>query len=158
MPITVEDLCALLPRNTIAKVMVLQGPIFRKVADHRPGRYLIRHVTHGGLGRVGVMLARRARLLKRRNPIELAMNVLHYYFEPYMDDVEVNENKAVFHLKSCPYGWQSPEDGPLCDAVMEFERQLAAGLGIEFHIQETIPQGASKCRFLLSRSAGASPQ
>ncbi len=149
MPITVEDFCALLPRNTIAHLMVLQGPIFRKIADHPPGRFLIRHVTHGGLGRVGILLARKARLLKKRNPIELTMNVLHYYFEPYMEEVEVGEDKAVFHLKSCPYGWQSPDDAPLCDAVMEFERQLADGLGIDFQIQETIPQGAPKCRFLL---------
>jgi hypothetical protein len=147
MPMTIEDLCSLLPRNAIARLMALQGPLLRLLADHPPGRLAIRHLTHGGLGRISARLAQAAGLLEGRNPVELAMNVMRYYFEPFLEEEQVDAEQARFFLTSCPYGWRTADDTALCDAVMQFERELVAGLGGTLIIEETIPGGAPKCRF-----------
>ena len=45
--------------------------------------------------------------------------------------------------------WRDGEDAKLCDAVMQLERELAKGLGATLVIEETIPEGAPRCRFSL---------
>ncbi len=145
----VERLFPLLPSDSIAGLMSLQGPALRRWANNRPGRYLIRNLTHGGLGRLSVKLGRSAGLLQRRRPVELAMAILRYYFAPYLEETEIGDDEAVFYLKRCPYGWRSGEDIPLCDAVMQLEREMVAGIGGHLIIEETIPSGAAKCRFRL---------
>ena len=149
MMVRVEDLCSLLPKQTLAGLMALEGPVLRKWADNGPGRFLLRHVTHGGLGRLSVGIARATGLLNGRRPVELSLSVLRYYFAPFLEEVHVTEEEAVFFLTRCPYGWCDGKDARLCDAVMQLERELVAGLGGELVIQETIPQGAPKCRFTL---------
>lgn len=147
--IRVEDLCSLLPRGTIAELMALEGPVLRKCADHGPGRFLIRNFTHGGVGRLSVGIARKTGLLKGRRPVELALSVLRYFFEPFLEEVLVTEEAAVFFLNQCPYGWRVRGDERLCNAVMQLERELVSGIGGELVIEETIPQGATKCRFTI---------
>lgn len=146
----VEDVITLLPRRSIAGIMSLEGPVLRRLADHGPGRFLIKHVSHGGLGRAGIRLARVAGLLQGRQPVELSLSVLRYFFESYLEVVRVIPEECVFLLNRCPYGWKEPSDRLLCDAVMQFERELVTGLGGSLVIEETIPQGAPKCRFRLS--------
>ena len=148
--ISVEYLCSLMPRGIIAGIMAVEGPLLKVLADHRPGRFMIRRFTHGGLGRVCVRIARAGRLIEGRGPVELSMSVLRYFFEPFLEEVKVSEEEAVFYLKRCPYGWCTSEDAPLCDAVMELERELVAGIRGTLIIEETIPQGAPKCRFRLA--------
>ena len=155
--IRIEDLCALLPRSTISGLMALEGPLLRRLANHGPGRFFVSHVSHGGLGRLGAGLARTARLLEGRSPVELALFVLWYFFEPFMEEVRVSDEEAVFFLNRCPYGWRTGEDAPLCDAVMQLERELVAGMGGTLIIEETIPEGAPKCRFTLRTDAAPDP-
>ena len=155
--IRIEDLCSLLPRGTISGLMALEGPLLRRFANHTLGRFFIRRVSHGGLGRLGAGLARTARLLEGRSPVELALFVLWYFFEPFMEEVRVSDEEAVFFLNRCPYGWRTGEDAPLCDAVMQLERELVAGMGGTLIIEETIPEGAPKCRFTLRTDAAPDP-
>ena len=147
--LTIEEICSLWPKRTISTLMALEGPVLRRVADNRPGLFLVRRVSHGGLGRSSIRLARAAGLLEGRSPVELSMSVLRYFFEPFLEEVRVSESVALFFLTRCPYGWREGGDARLCDAVMELERELVAGLGGTLIIEETIPEGASKCRFLL---------
>ncbi len=101
--------------------MALEGPILRRWANNRIGRQLIKRVTHGGLGKVGVKLGRMSRLLDGRKPVELSMSILRYFFAPYLEEVRVDDDEAVFFLKRCPYGWHGDGDAPLCDAVMQLD-------------------------------------
>jgi len=132
--------------------MALEGPLLKRFANHRPGRFFIRRFSHGGLGRIGVRLARAARLLEGRGTVELALFVLWYFFEPFMEELTVTEEEAIFFLNRCPYGWRTGKDAALCDAVMQLERELVAGIGGTLIIEETIPEGAPKCRFKLQAS------
>jgi len=145
----VEDLCALLPRGTISGIMNIEGPALRRWADNGPGRFVVKHVSHGGLGRAGIGLARIAGLLQGRQPVELSLSVLRYFFESYLEEIRETPEEAVFMLNRCPYGWKGEADMLLCDAVMQLERELVSGLGGVLVIEETIPRGAQKCRFRL---------
>ena len=151
-----ETLAHLLPRCTISTMMVLEGPLLKALANNPPGRLLIRRITHGGLGRLSVAIGRNTGLLRRRRPVELAMSILRRFFEPYLTEVDVREHSAVFFLSRCPYGFCRPAHVPLCDAVMQFERELVAGIGARLVIEQTLPQGFSRCRFTLTeRGEGA---
>ena len=147
--VRIEDLCTRVPRGTLTGIMALEGPLLRRLADHPPGRFLVRHVTHGGLGRVAIRAARAAGLLRGRNPIDLALFVLRHFFADLLEEERVTGEDAAFFLVRCPYGWRTPADAPLCDAVMQLERELVAGMGASLVIEETIPAGAPKCRFTL---------
>ena len=144
-----DDIIRLLPKRTISAIMQIEGPLLRRVANHSLGLSLIRNVTHGGLGRLAIGVARKTRLLEGLNPIKLSMWLLRHYFEPYLEEESVTDDEAVFYLKTCPYGWRDGEDAKLCDAVMQLERELAKGLGATLVIEETIPEGAPRCRFSL---------
>ncbi len=150
--VRIEDLCTRVPRGTLTRIMALEGPLLRRLADHRPGRFLVRHVTHGGLGRVAIRTARAAGLLEGRNPIEVALFVLRHFFADFLEEERVTGEEAAFFLVRCPYGWRTPADAPLCDAVMHLERELVAGMGALLVIEETIPTGARRCRFTLRTS------
>ena len=144
-----DDIIRLLPRSTISAIMQIEGPLLRRVANHSLGLFLIRKVTHGGLGRLAIGAANRTRLLEGLNPIRLSMGLLRHYFDPYLEEETVTEEEAVFYLKTCPYGWRDGKDAKLCDAVMQLERELAKGIGATLVIEETIPEGAPRCRFTL---------
>ncbi len=145
----VEYICTRFPRGTLSGIMAMEGPFLRRVANHRVGRLVVRHLTHGGLGRVAIRAARLTGLLEGRNPIELALFVLRYFFAGFLEEETVTDQEAVFYLSRCPYGWRTASDAPLCDAVMQLERELVAGMGASLTIEETIPGGAPKCRFTL---------
>jgi hypothetical protein len=149
MMLKVEDLCTTLPRGTIAGLMAIEGPVLKRLANHRIGYFMIRNFTHGGLARMGVRFARLAHLLQGCDPVELSLFVLRYFFEPFLEEVTVTDEEAVFFLTRCPYGWSTGDHVLLCDAVMQLERELVAGIGASLLIHETIPEGAPKCRFTL---------
>ena len=48
---------------------------------------------------------------------------------PYLAEEVVSDDEAVFYLCACPYGWRTEKDVPLCDAVMQLERELTRGVG-----------------------------
>lgn len=146
----IEDIYRRFPRGTLDRIMKIEGPVLKAIADNRTGRFIVRKVTHGGLGRVGIQFARMTGLLEGRAPIALAMGMLRYFFEPILEEVSADESKAVFALTSCPYGWSPEGDEAICDAVMDLERELVSGMGATLVIEERIPQGAPKCRFTLS--------
>lgn len=152
--VPVEALCRLLPRGSIARLMALEGPVLRSVVDHTAGHRFLRRVSHGGLGRLSAAVARSAGLLEGRDRLELCLFVLRYYFEPFLEDMEADRTCATFFLNRCPYGWAEPRDRLLCDAVMDFERRLCSGIGVTLHIEETLPQGAPRCRFSLHLNPG----
>lgn len=154
MVLTIEDLCTRLPRGTIARIMAAEGPVLKKCADHRIGYFIIRNVTHGGLARAGIRLARLAHLLEGRNPVEVSLFVLRYFFEPFLEEATVTDEEAHFFLTRCPYGWSTRDHLALCDAVMQLERDLVSGIGASLVIHETIPEGAPKCRFTIRRCGG----
>lgn len=151
MALRAENIFSLFPPETISGILAVEGPILRRLADHRAGYWAIRRFTHGGLGRLGIRLARVTGLLDGRRPVELSLSLLRYFFAPYLEEERVEPQEAVFYLNRCPYGWRSGEDAALCDAVMELERQLATGIGATLIIEETIPRGAPKCRFRLTQ-------
>ncbi len=129
--------------------MFLEGPILRLVADHRTGHFFLRHFSHGGLGQVLLSVARSLGLLKDRRPVELSLSVMRYFFEPFLEVEKEHREEAVIHLRSCPYGFGGKGDILLCDAVMQLERNLVDGIGGTLFIEETIPEGAPKCRFTI---------
>lgn len=143
-----DQIIKLLPRNTIAAIMQVEGPLLRRFANNTLGLSVIRNVTHGGLGRLSIGIAQRTGMLRGVKPIKLAMALLRHYFAPYLEEESVTDDEAKFFLKTCPYGW-SEGDGELCDAVMQLERELATGIGATLVIEDTIPRGAAKCRFVL---------
>lgn len=149
MSVKVEDLCSLLPRSAIVRLMEAEGPALRTAANHKLGHLVLRRVTHGGFGRLGAWAARAAGLIEGRRPVELSLSVLRYFFEPLLEVAKVTEMEASFYLSRCPYGWRDAGDLPLCDAVMELERELVHGIGGRLVIEERIPAGARKCRFAL---------
>ena len=149
MMLKVEDFCTRLPRGTIAGIMAFEGPVLRRLANHRIGYFMVRHFTHGGLGRIAVLLARLAHLLEGRNPIDVSIFILRHFFEAFLEEARMTDEEAVFFLTRCPYGLRTQKDIQLCDAVMQLERELVTGIGASLIIEETIPKGAHKCRFTI---------
>ncbi len=137
----------MLPRGTIAKVMAFQGPVLKRCADHKMGYWVIRNITHGGVARFTLRAARRIGLLKGLSPIETVVFVMRYFFETHLELRALTDTEVHFCLLRCPYGWKGEGDVNLCDAVMQFERELAKGIGTMLVIEERIPDGAPACRF-----------
>ena len=131
--------------------MIVEGPFLRTIANNPIGQLIARRITHGGLGRLGVTIGRKTGLLTRSRPIELAMFIMRRFFEPYLTEVHEREEDAVFFLSRCPYGFHLPSHVSICDAVMQFERELVSGIGAELVIEQTLPQGFSRCRFRLRK-------
>jgi len=52
-----------------------------------------------------------------------------------------------WEMDACPYGFCRPEDRGVCDAAMDLDRTYTRLLGGELRINETIPDGFSKCSY-----------
>lgn len=157
MNIQVENFYRLLPRGSIYYCMALGGPVLKKIANHGPGHFFIRNVSHGALGRILAGSGRVTGLLKGRNSVGLTISTLRYFFKPVFEVEKVNKDEIIFFLTRCPYGFHTKEDALLCDAVMQFERNLVHGIGGTLIIEETIPKGASKCKFTVKNNKSARP-
>ncbi len=59
------------------------------------------------------------------------------------------DGQFVLELPYCPYGFTGPEHARPCDTAMDMDRILMRRLGAELIIEETIPEGASRCRMIV---------
>jgi predicted ArsR family transcriptional regulator len=58
-----------------------------------------------------------------------------------------DKKSFIFEVGACPYGYVKKEECGACDAAMDLDRTYLRLLGGKMEILETIPGGASKCKF-----------
>ena len=68
---------------------------------------------------------------------------------------EANDERVVLLWPECPIGYSRPDQAPLCRAVMEIDRMTVERMGGEMTIEETVLEGAPKCRFVFTPRRGA---
>ncbi|MBW2315148.1 MAG: hypothetical protein JRH10_13225 [Deltaproteobacteria bacterium] len=62
---------------------------------------------------------------------------------------EIEGDEFILDLPYCPYGFSGPEHQDACDTAMDMDRIMLRRCGAELTIQETIPEGATRCRMVV---------
>ena len=59
---------------------------------------------------------------------------------------ELEGDEFILELPHCPYGFTSAEHQKPCDTAMDMDRVMLKLCGAKLTVEETIPQGASRCK------------
>jgi hypothetical protein len=61
----------------------------------------------------------------------------------------INGDEFTLKLPHCPYGFCSAADQKPCDTAMDMDRFMLKLCGAKLTVQETIPQGAQRCKMVI---------
>jgi len=62
---------------------------------------------------------------------------------------EIEGDEFTLELPRCPYGFTSPNQQRPCDTAMDMDRFMLKLCGARLTVEETIPQGASRCKMII---------
>ena len=65
---------------------------------------------------------------------------------------EIDGDEFTLELPNCPYGFTSPHQQKPCDTAMDMDRFMLRLCGARLTVQETIPQGASRCKMVIRQA------
>jgi len=71
---------------------------------------------------------------------------------------EPDGDEFILELPYCPYGFVDASQEKACDTAMDMDRFMLKLCGAELTVQETILQGAPKCRMRVRQRRGVAPE
>lgn len=141
-----SDLYEKTPRNAVMDAMGAYGKILMSVGNNDMGRQLV-ELMHRGIGKTIGGITKLTDAAESRETVEVVKEFMEYFFYSIIAVEEESTEELVVTMSECPYGYCGEEHSDLCRATMNLEQEMIDQLGGELIIEESIAEGANKCRF-----------
>lgn len=141
-----SDLYEKMPQNAVMDAMGAYGKMLMSVGNNDMGRQVV-ELMHRGVGKTIGAITKLTDASESRDAVEVAKEFMEYFFYSIMDVEQESAEELVVTMSECPYGYCDNEHSDLCRATMNLEEEMIDQLGGELVIEESIAEGASKCRF-----------